>query len=139
MSGEDDAATERCPRAIVAGHGDFAAGIVSAVGAITGRASTFVAISNSGLSAAEIERVLRETVETLEIGVIFTDLAMGSCTMAARRVQRLRSGLLLVTGTNLATLLEFAMQPDLPTPEAAERAAAKGRETIKLHGGPRVD
>ena len=126
------------PRAIVAGHGAFAAGIVSAVGAITGRADAFVALSNVGLGAAEIERVLLETVDTLGIGVIFTDLPMGSCTMAVRRVQRTHPGLVLVTGANLATLLEFVMQVDLPAPEAAERAAAKGRETLKLHEGPRV-
>ncbi|MBI2795682.1 MAG: hypothetical protein HYX65_03130 [Gemmatimonadetes bacterium] len=138
MNLEESPAAAEQPRAIVAGHGTFSAGLVSAVGAITGRAGTFVAMSNTGLGAAEIERMLRETIDTLGVGVIFTDLPMGSCTMAARKVQRTHPAVVLVTGTNLATLLEFVMHVDLPLAEAAERAAAKGRETLKLHEGPRV-
>ena len=49
-------------RAIVAGHGDFAAGIVSAVVQITGRDDVFIPITNRGLSAQDVERVIREQV-----------------------------------------------------------------------------
>ena len=70
-------------RALVAGHGDFAAGIVSAVHQITGRGEAFVVLSNRDMSAADVERVMRDQVDAGAIDVIFTDLPAGSCTMAA--------------------------------------------------------
>ena len=80
--------TNSGPRAIVAGHGDFAAGLVSAVEVITGRGSLFYAVAVPELSAADIETLLRETMERTGARVLFTDLHAGSCTMAARRILR---------------------------------------------------
>ena len=48
------------PRAIVAGHGDFAAGLVSAVEQITGRGGQLIAISVRDLTVADIEQLLRD-------------------------------------------------------------------------------
>ena len=138
MNLDDVAPAERAtPHAIVVGHGDFASGLVSAVHAITGRADAFVAMSNTGLGPDGIERALRETVDTLALGVIFTDLPAGSCTIAARKVQRVHPGLVVVTGTNLGTILEFVMQLEMPAPEAAARAVARGKETLVMIEGPR--
>lgn len=123
-------------RAIVAGHGDFASGILSAVAQIAGRDEAFVALSNRGMSAQDVERVLRETVEATGAEVIFTDLAAGSCTMAARRLQRERPELVIVMGTNLTTLLDFLFSDALSPPEAALRSAEKGRLSLALCGGP---
>jgi len=122
-------------RALVAGHGDFASGIVSAVGQITGRGNTFVTLSNRDMSAADVERVMREQVDAGAIQVIFTDLPAGSCTMAARRLQRERPAVVLVTGTNLATLLDFVFHVDVPAVEAARHAADKGRAALVVTGG----
>jgi PTS system N-acetylgalactosamine-specific IIA component len=123
------------PRAVVAGHGDFAAGLVSAVGQITGRGEAFVALSNRDMSAADVERALREQVEALGLTVIFTDLPAGSCTMAARRLQRERPAIVVVTGTNLATLLDFVFHTDVPAGDAARHAADKGRAALSATGG----
>jgi PTS system N-acetylgalactosamine-specific IIA component len=123
-------------RAMVAAHGELAAGLVSGVEAIAGRGSAFIAFSNRGLGPADIERAIRETVETGALEVVFTDLPMGSCAMAARRVQRQRPGLLVVTGVNLAVLLDFAMADGVPAREAAERAVARGKEALGAVGGP---
>ena len=76
------------PLAIVAGHGDFAAGLVSAVEQITGRGGMFIPIAVQKLSASDIEEVLRQRMLDTRIRVIFTDLQAGSCTMAARRILR---------------------------------------------------
>ena len=46
----------RAHRAVVAGHGDFAAGLVSAVVQITGRDDVYIPVSNRGLSAQDVER-----------------------------------------------------------------------------------
>ena len=123
------------PRAIVAGHGDFAAGLVSAVGQITGRGEVFVPLSNRDLSAADVERAMRQHVEALGLTVVFTDLPAGSCTMAARRLQRERPSMVLVTGTNLATLLDFVFHTDIPAIQAAQHAAEKGRAALAATGG----
>ena len=122
-------------RALVAGHGDFAAGIVSAVQQITGRGEAFAVLSNRDMSAADVERSMRDQVDAGAIDVIFTDLPAGSCTMAARRLQRERPAVVLVTGTNLATLLDFVFHTDVPATEAARHAADKGRSALVVTGG----
>ena len=122
-------------RALVAGHGDFAAGLVSAVGQITGRGDAFVTLSNRDMSAVDVERAMREQVDARSLAVIFTDLPAGSCTMAARRLQRERPEVVLVTGTNLATLLDFVFHTDVPANEAAQHAVEKGRAALVVTGG----
>ena len=92
-------------RAIVAGHGTFAEGMLSAIEQITGRSDLFIGVSNRDLSAQDVERLLRERLAASGATVIFTDLPAGSCTMAARRLQRETPALAVVTGVNLATLL----------------------------------
>ena len=123
-------------RALVAGHGDFAAGLVSAVGQITGLGGAFATLSNRDMSAADVERAMREQVDAGGLEVVFTDLPAGSCTMAARRLQRDRPKVVLVTGTNLATLLDFVFHTDVPPAEAAQHAAEKGRAALVVTGGP---
>jgi N-acetylgalactosamine PTS system EIIA component len=122
-------------RALVAGHGEFAAGLVSAVHQITGRGDAFATLSNRDMSAADVERAMRDQVDAGTIQVIFTDLPAGSCTMAARRLQRERPAVVLVTGTNLATLLDFVFHTDVPAGEAAHHAADKGRSALVVTGG----
>ncbi len=95
------------PVALVAAHGDLAAGLRSAVEQITGRGALLDVLSNRDLSGAEIEAAIRERLAAASAHVVFTDLPAGSCAMAARRVQRDRPELTVVTGTNLSTLLDF--------------------------------
>lgn len=124
------------PRAIVAGHGEFAAGIVSAVAQITGRDDVFVTVSNRGLSAQDVERAMRNAA-ALGVSVIFTDLPAGSCTMAARRLQRAHPQLQVVTGVNLAALLDFVFSEVGDPAAAAAEAADKGRRALAVAtGGP---
>jgi PTS system N-acetylgalactosamine-specific IIA component len=87
------------------------------------------------MSASEVERTMRDQVDAGAIDVIFTDLPAGSCTMAARRLQRERPAVVLVTGTNLATLLDFVFHTDIPATEAARHAADKGRSALVVTGG----
>ena len=122
-------------RAVVAGHGDFAAGVISAVTQISGRDDVFVGFSNRDLSAQEVERTLREQVEASRSTVIFTDLPAGSCAMAARRLQREHPELIVVMGASVATLLEFVFAEDCGDLDAARHAAEKGRQAIVTTGG----
>jgi len=118
-------------RALVAGHGDFAAGIVSAAVQITGRADAFCTLSNRELCTADVEQCMREAVERDGVRVIFTDLHAGSCTMAARRLQRVRPDVIVVTGTNLATLLEWSFLVDGADVDEVRRAVEKGTSSLR--------
>jgi PTS system N-acetylgalactosamine-specific IIA component len=119
------------PRAIVAGHGAFPAGLVSAVEQITGRGNALISFSNTGLGREEIESGLRDLLALHNVKVIFTDLPGGSATLAARRVQHDTPGLAIVTGVGLAALMDFVFcGADMNAAEAAAHAADKGRAAI---------
>jgi PTS system N-acetylgalactosamine-specific IIA component len=134
MSSGADSATATAPRAIVAGHGDFAAGLVSAVEQITGRGSQLIPVSVAKLSVEDIEALLRSRMQQANVRVIFTDLQAGSCTMASRRILRGMDDAVLIAGTNLPTLLDFVFADARTPSEAARHAAERGRSAITVHG-----
>jgi PTS system N-acetylgalactosamine-specific IIA component len=123
--------------AIVAGHGTFAEGMLSAIEQITGRSDLFIGVTNRDLSAQDVEALIRDRLASSGAAVIFTDLPAGSCTMAARRIQRGQPGIAVVTGVNLATLLDFAFHTEAGDEHAVEHAADKGRAALVVTGGPR--
>ena len=124
------------PRAIVAGHGEFAAGLVSAVDVITGRGSQLIPIAVPGLCAEDIEKLIRERMSETGVRVIFTDLQAGSCTMAARRILRGMSDAVLIAGANLPTLLDFVFAEHMQPIDAARHSAERGRAAITVVGMP---
>jgi PTS system N-acetylgalactosamine-specific IIA component len=123
-------------RAVVAGHGDFAAGLVSAVEQITGRGAALVPVQVRDLCSEDIQKLLRDTLRETGVCVIFTDLQAGSCTMAARRVLRDLERGVLVAGANLPMLLDFVFSTDADSVTAARTAAEKGRAAVTVHGVP---
>ena len=123
-------------RALVAGHGDFAAGLISAVEAVTGRGELLEPIQVKGLCGEDIQQLLRERLHATGAVVIFTDLQAGSCTMAARRLLREEGQVLLVSGTNLPMLLDFVMSSTSSAVEAAHAAVDRARSAIAAYGGP---
>jgi PTS system N-acetylgalactosamine-specific IIA component len=122
------------PRAIVAGHGDFAAGLVSAVQQITGRGDQLIPLAVHTLTVEDIENLLRTRMVDANVRVIFTDLQAGSCTMASRRILRGMDDAVLIAGANLPTLLDFVFADGRSAPEAARHAAERGRAAISVHG-----
>ncbi len=123
-------------RALVAGHGDFAAGLISAVEAVTGRGEMLEPIQVKGLCGEDIQLLLRERIRATGALVIFTDLQAGSCTMAARRLLREEPQVVLVSGTNLPMLLDFVMSSDSNPYDAAHAAVDRARSAIAAYGGP---
>lgn len=122
------------PLAIVAGHGDFAAGLVSAVEQITGRGGRLIPISVQSLGVEDIEALLRARMMESNVRVIFTDLQAGSCTMASRRILRGLDDAVLIAGANLPMLLDFVFAEGRGGPDAARHAAERGRAAIAVHG-----
>jgi len=122
-------------RALVAGHGDFAAGLISAVEAVTGLGAVLEPIQVKGLCGEDIQQLLRERIESTGARVIFTDLQAGSCTMAARRLLREQPQVLLVSGANLPMLLDFVMSSAADPHDAARTAVDRARTAIAAYGG----
>lgn len=121
--------------AIVAGHADFAAGLVSAVEAIAGHGDRLLPIQVRGLCGEDIQALLRARLKDTGAMVIFTDLQAGSCTMAARLVLRELPGAVLVAGANLPMLLDFVLSSNADPVAAAKAAAERGRVAVSVHGG----
>ncbi len=131
--------------AVVAGHGRFADGLISAVEQITGRGAAFVAVSNTGLAPAELEKRVDLALDQSGARVVFTDLPAGSCTMATRRLQRVRNDVVLVTGANVCVLMEFLFSAEAAMAASvggvadvaalANAAAEKARQTLVVTGG----
>lgn len=125
------------PRGVVAGHGEFAAGMISAVQQISGRGEVFRGVTNAGLDPVALLAALDAAVQSHRARVVFTDLPAGSCTIAARRCAHARPGLAVVTGANLPMLLEYALAGTGTL--ALERAAERGRGAIVVAPGVGVD
>ena len=121
-------------RAVVVGHGEFAAGLVSAVGQICGMADKLVVLSMMGMTPEDIEGTIRDHLARTGARVIFTDLPAGSATIAARRIVRDDPGIVLVSGINLATLLDFVFSTDVSPTEAARAAAERGKASLIVVG-----
>jgi PTS system N-acetylgalactosamine-specific IIA component len=122
-------------RALVAGHAEFAAGLVSAVDLITGHGDLLVPIQVRGLCGEDIQKLLHDKLLESGARVIFTDLQAGSCTMAARRVIREMGEGVLVAGANLPMLLDFVLSKEPDSAAAATQAAERGRSAVSVHGG----
>jgi mannose/fructose-specific phosphotransferase system component IIA len=131
---DDTGSGPQNPRAIVIGHGDFAGGLVSAVGQICGMADKLVVLSMMGMTPEDIESAIRSQLSRTGARVIFTDLPAGSATIAARRIVKDEPGLVLVSGVNLATLLDFVFNTSVPPTEAARAAAERGKASLIVVG-----
>src|SRR4051812_31518698 len=121
-------------RAIIIGHGDFAQGMVNAVEKITGRGGVLISLTNRDQSLPQCEDMLRKRLIESGVRVVFTDLAAGSASMAARKTLRDNPRALLVAGANLPMLLDFVMSTEADPVAAAKAAAEKGKSAITMHG-----
>ena len=118
-------------RAILIGHGDFAAGLISAVKQICGSQSALLTgLSMVGLTPSDLESTLRSTLTATGASVIFTDLPAGSATIAARRIVKETPDIVLVSGVNLATLLDFVFNFAMSPADAARAAAERGKASL---------
>jgi PTS system mannose-specific IIA component len=118
---------------VIVGHTELAEALLAAVRAIVGDEAGLAAVSNRGCDRAALVRRLEEAVGGRP-ALIFTDMAGGSCAHTAAVLARGRADLRVVTGVNLAMLVDFAFHRDLPLEEAAERAVHTGRAAVVVVG-----
>lgn len=115
---------------VLLGHGAMPAGMVDAVRNITGAApEALQPLSNKGLSpdsmASEVQRLVGDGP-----AILFTDLPSGSCGVVARRLTQAVPQLAVISGVNLAVLVDFVMNRHLPLTELVPRLLSKGRASI---------
>lgn len=125
---------------IVVAHGGMAQGIVDAVKKIAGvEDGVLVAVSNEGCNPDQLKCQLLEVIGERR-AIVFTDLAAGSCTLAARLTCRECVDIPVLTGVNLPMLLDFVFHLDMPTTELAERLVGKAQSGVKaILPNPRTD
>ena len=116
-------------RGVVVTHGRVAEALIAAAEEITGIKEILVPVTNSGAGREALEeRVLAAVGSTP--AVVFVDMPSGSCLIAAMRRVAGREDVRVVTGVNLAMLLDFLMHRDRSVAEAARHAAATGTKSI---------
>lgn len=115
-------------RGVVVCHAKLAGALIEAAEQITGVRDALVPVSNTDCDRGTLEENVAKAVNGAP-AVVFVDLASGSCLFAV--LNRLReSDVRIVTGVNLAMLVDFLFHRSLPAAEAATRAAAAGGKAI---------
>src|SRR5918999_4735798 len=116
---------------VVVCHGTLAGALVQAAEQISGLQGVLVPVSNTGCDRDILEQRVLAAVGGRP-AVVFVDLASGSCSFAVLKRLRAEPSVRVVTGVNLAMLVDFVFHRSLPPEEAAARAAATGQASIRL-------
>jgi mannose/fructose-specific phosphotransferase system component IIA len=117
-------------RGVVVSHAELAHALIAAVHSIIGMDSALQAVSNEGCDPAALAARIEQAIGGGP-AVLFVDLPGGSCLTSAVRFARGRANLAVVTGVNLAMLLDFVFHRDLSLADAARRAVEAGAKAIR--------
>ena len=118
---------------IVLAHAEVANAFVAAVQSIAGDQHGLLPVSNTGCDRAALTARLDGAIGGRPT-VVFADMPGGSCAFSAASYAREHANVAVVTGVNLAMLLDFAFHRDLAPAAAAARAAQTGRGAITAIG-----
>lgn len=116
---------------VVVCHGALAGALVHAAEQISGLVGALVPVSNTGCDRDTLEERILAAVNGRP-AVVFVDLASGSCLVAVLKRLRSEQSVKVVTGVNLAMLVDFVFHRSLSSAEAASRAAAAGEKSIRI-------
>jgi mannose/fructose-specific phosphotransferase system component IIA len=117
-------------RGVIVSHSAVAQALLAAVGAITGVTDALVPVSNDGCDSGALSARLAAAIGDRP-ALLFVDLPGGSCLSSSVRLARGKQDLAVVTGVNLAMLLDFVFHRDITPAEAARRAAEAGAKAIR--------
>ena len=118
-------------RGVIVCHGTLARALADATGQISGMTDALVPVTNSGCDRGDLEARVEAAVGS-EPTVVFVDMASGSCLFAVLRRLHERTNVRVVTGVNLAMLLDFVFHRDLTPEDAAARAVEIGEKAIQV-------
>ncbi len=114
---------------VVVCHGEVAGSLIGAAEEISGIRGALTPVSNAGCDRGQLEaRIVAALAE--RPAVVFVDMPSGSCLFAAMRRVSAMPDAAVVTGVNLAMLLDFLFHRDLAAPEAAARAVETATRAI---------
>jgi mannose/fructose-specific phosphotransferase system component IIA len=116
---------------VVVCHGALAGALVQAAEQISGVSGALIPVSNTGCDRDTLEERVLAAVNGRP-AVVFVDLASGSCLFAVLKRLRSEQSVKVVTGVNLAMLVDFVFHRGLSPAEAAIRAAAAGEKSIRV-------
>ena len=118
-------------RGVVVCHGRLADALVEAAEQISGVTGALAAVTNTGCDRGALEERVEAAVGDGP-AVVFVDLSSGSCLFAVLNRLRGVGAAKVVTGVNLAMLVDFVFHRSLPLDEAAARAAIAGGKAIRV-------
>jgi mannose/fructose-specific phosphotransferase system component IIA len=116
---------------VVVCHGSLAEALVQAANQISGVNGALLPVSNTGCDLETLEQRVLAAVNGRP-SIVFVDLASGSCLFAVLKRLRSEPSVKVVTGVNLAMLVDFVFHRSLSPTEAAARAAAAGEKSIRV-------
>jgi mannose/fructose-specific phosphotransferase system component IIA len=116
-------------KGVVVGHAGLAAALIAAVEQISGSDSGLVAISNADCDRGTLEERIVGAA-TPGPSLVFIDMPSGSCHFAAMRRIQSMPDVRVVTGVNLAMLLEFVFHRTDPVDEVATHIADVGARAV---------
>jgi mannose/fructose-specific phosphotransferase system component IIA len=115
---------------VIVTHAAVAQALLAAVAAITGVGDALIPVSNDGCDSGALAARLTQAIAGRPV-VLFVDLPGGSCLTTSIRLARTTANVAVVTGVNLAMLLDFVFHRDLTPAAAATRAAEAGSRAIR--------
>ena len=118
-------------KGVIVCHGPLARALADATGQISGMAEALVPVSNADCDRGDLEARVEAAVGAGP-AVVFVDMASGSCLFAVLRRFRERPNVSVVTGVNLAMLIDFVFHRELSAAEAAARAVEIGEKAIRV-------
>jgi PTS system mannose-specific IIA component len=119
-------------RIVVAAHGDLAAAFVSAAQMICGRVEALDAVGLRPDDSPESfsERLAALVPDPAEPLLILTDLVGGTPHNVSLALARRRPSAVVISGVNLAVLMEAAMSGDSLDPDLVARLVSTGRDAL---------
>lgn len=116
-------------KGVVVAHAGLAAAMIGAVEQIAGPVTGLVPVSNADCDRGTLEEKIMAAVGEGP-AIVFIDMPSGSCLFAAMRRLSATDGVRVVTGVNLAMLLEFVFHRDGTPDVVAEHVAEVGARAV---------
>ena len=123
--------------ALLVMHADLSAALLRAAERVYGPIEDVACLSNEGLSRDALEGAISDCVSAWkEGGLVLTDFWGGSCYVCGMSAARGRGEIVIVTGVNLPTLIDYLHNRDaFGVVELAERLRGKGQDSIRVQRG----
>lgn len=121
---------------VLAGHGDFANGLYSALRAIVGEVPDFKVVSGQGMTTNDWRQVIDGIRQRSQAVIVFTDMPGGGSTNVCQSLARDCTDIRVVCGVNLPVLIKFVQyRARLPLAELCSLLIQAGREGIRVVPG----